>query len=386
MINASELLSSRARTIPPSKMTAFFNLAPDVISLAIGEPGFPTPLSIGNGGIEAIKAGKTSYPPSSGYGDLREKTAKYLADRFHYSYSPDEVLITNGASLGLDGIMRTYIEAGDEVIIPAPAYGYYLSLVCLSGGKAVLAPTYAKDHWALTAEELKKAITPRTKMLVLNYPNNPTGATMTNTQLAAIADIIRDTDMIVVSDEVYAECVFTNLHRSILNHPDMRERTLLVSSFSKSMAMAGWRIGYVCAPRDLLDPVAALNATVALCASGIAQSAVLRGLTCGHKDIEYMSEEYRIRRDYAWNRIQEFGWKCALPRGAFYLWVDISPTGMDAESFAHGLIAKAKVAIIPGTVFGEDYSNYVRITCSASMDILREALNRIDEYCGHLRP
>lgn len=380
MISSSKLLSNKVRSLPPSGMTAFFALAPDVISLGLGEPGFSTPLSIGNGGIDAIRNGKTFYPPSNGYPDVREKVAEYLLRAFQYTYSPSEVLLTSGASTSLDAIIRTYVDLGDEVIIPAPAYGYYASLTHLSGGVPVLIPTCAKHDWTLTAENLRNAITPRTKMLILNYPNNPTGATLTPTQFAAIADVLRDTDILVISDEIYAENIYCSSHASIIHQPDMRERTLLVSGFSKSMAMTGWRIGYTCAPQDLLEPVIAVNAVATLCVSGIAQAAALEGLTHGQQDIEYMNQAYKIRRDYAFERVLELGWIPFTPKGSFYLWCNIASTGMDADTLSRELIDKAKVAVLPGTLFGSLYSDYVRLSFSPSMEQLKEAFDRITEY------
>jgi aminotransferase len=258
--------------------------------------------------------------------------------------------------------------------------------VGLAGGKTVFAPTYENDNWVLTARNLRAAITGKTKMLILNYPNNPTGSTMTSGQYAAIAQVLNDTDILVVSDEIYAEFVFEGSHNSILHQPSMRKRTILVSGFSKSMAMTGWRLGYLCAPKDLLVPVDTINAATVLCASGIAQAAACRGLDHGRKDIDFMTFEYRARRDYMVDRAGRIGWISVPPNGAFYLWANISSTGIDADRLVRELIEKCNVALIPGTVFGTGYKNFVRITFSSPIDILKEAMDRIDKLFDDSAP
>ena len=239
------MISDRVRAIPVPKMAAFFNLPPDVISLGLGEPGFSTSSMVGDGAIDAIRSGKTFYPPSNGYAELKEKISEYLDERFGISYSSGEVLFTPGSSLGLDDTIRTRDLVCDEVLLPKPAYGFYATLVRLSGGVPVFVPTYEKNGWALDAADVAAAITPRTKLLILNYPNNPTGSVMSDAQFAKIAGVIREKDIIVISDEVYAEFVYEGEHCTILSQPGMRERTVFISGFSKSMAMTGWRLGYL---------------------------------------------------------------------------------------------------------------------------------------------
>ena len=379
-MDISSLISDKVRSIPTPKMAAFFNLPPDVISLGLGEPGFSTSSATGQGAIEAIRSGRTFYPPSNGYVELKEKISEYLAGRFNISYSKDEVLLTPGSSLGLDDTMRAFISDGDEVLLPKPAYGFYATLVRLSGGVPVFVPTYAKNQWALDAADVAAAITPKTKMLILNYPNNPTGSVMSDAQLEKIADVIRDKNIIVISDEVYAELVYNGKHCTILHQPDMRERTVYISGFSKSMAMTGWRLGYLCAPSDLLKPIAMINAATAMCAPGVAQSAALRGLELGRSEIEHMAGEYRTRRDYICERVLRLGWRCDAPSGAFYLWADVSPSGWTAEELVHTLIRECKVALMPGTIFGDEYTSFVRITYSYDMATIKEAMDRIEDF------
>ncbi len=379
-MDISSLISDKVRSIPAPEMAAFFNLPQDVLSLGLGEPGFSTSAVVGNGAIEAISLGKTFYPPSNGYAELKTKISEYLAERFNIRYSQDEVLLTPGSSLGLDDTIRAFVSDGDEVLLPKPAYGFYATLVRLSGGVPVFVPTYEKNGWALDADDVAAAITPRTKMLILNYPNNPTGSVMSDAQLAKIADVIRDKEIIVISDEVYAEFVYDGKHCTILHQPGMRERTVFISGFSKSMAMTGWRIGYLCAPAALFEPIAMINASTAMCAPGVAQYAALRGLERGRGDIAHMAEEYRARRDYICGRAHKLGWRCSPPRGAFYLWADISPSGWTAEELVHTLIRECKVALMPGTIFGDDYANFVRITYSYDMETIREAMDRIEAF------
>ena len=379
-MDISSLISDKVRSIPTPKMAAFFNLPPDVISLGLGEPGFSTSSATGQGAIEAIRSGRTFYPPSNGYVELKEKISEYLAGRFNIFYSKDEVLLTPGSSLGLDDTIRAFVSDGDEVLLPKPAYGFYATLVRLSGGVPVFVPTYEQNGWALDAADVAAAITPRTKLLILNYPNNPTGSVMSDAQFAKIADVIRDKDIIVISDEVYAEFVYNGRHCTILHQPGMRERTVFISGFSKSMAMTGWRLGYLCAPEELLAPIAMINAATVMCAPGVAQAAALRGLEEGRGEIEMMAKEYRARRDYICERAHRLGWRCSPPNGAFYLWADVSPSGWTAEELVHTLIRECKVALMPGTIFGDDYTNFVRITYSYDMETIKEAMNRIEAF------
>lgn len=374
--------SEQVRAIQAPKMTRFFDLAPDIISLGLGEPGFPTPASISVGGIRAIQAGQTGYPPSRGYPELRQEICDYLFRKFEYPYSPEEVLVTVGGSLGIDCILRAFLNPGDEVVVPTPSYGYYESIIRLSGGTVVPAPTYADCEWKLTAETLKKSISSRTKVIFLNYPNNPTGSTMEKEEFAALVDVIQETQAIIVSDEIYAELTYSGKHNSILSFPSIKERAFLVSGFSKSMAMTGWRIGYVCAPASLLEPVALVHSIAALCAPGIAQAAALEGLKNGREAIDNMLHEYRRLREYTLGRIQSLGWECNAPGGAFYLWPDIRSTGLDAECFAQRLRDEGRVAVVPGTVFGEAYQYHLRISYACSMEILEKAFDQIEAFCS----
>lgn len=373
-------LSNNYKCLPSSKMKMFFNLEEDVLSLGLGEPGFSTPVSIAEGGIKAIEQGNTFYTASRGILELRRKTSDYLRDYFRYHYQPNEICITDGSSAALDCIFRSILNPGDEVIIPAPSYEYYSLLTFLNMGKPVIVPTTEESNWLMSPKQLKDAITDKTKALVFNYPCNPTGAVTSAEYFQAIAEILRHTDIFIISDEIYAEIRYQSEYASILNMEDMRERTFLLSGYSKNMAMTGWRIGYFCAPMHLFEPVARIYETIHLCPSSISQQAALEGLISGRGDIDAMVEAYKQRLAYALDRVHKLGWKCSPPGGTFYLWADISSTEKDALTLSRELISHCKVALVPGTVYGEVYSNYVRISFSKSIGFLREAFDRIEQY------
>lgn len=377
MLDICRYYSESYRSMVPSRMTMYFNLPPDVISLGVGESGFSTPKEIAAGGIRSIENGRTFYPPSSGYLELRELTDQYLKEKFGYIYDADETLITMGASVGIDCIIRTYIGRGDEVIVPAPAYGYYETQVSLSGGKTVYAPSQAGDGWEPDPDVIEGLISSSTKMIILNYPNNPTGAVLSEKSAERLAWIIERHGLLAISDEIYAEFSYTGKHVSILNHGKAREHTFLVSGFSKSMAMTGWRLGYICAPEPLLDPVRKVNAAVTLCAPACAQYAAAEGLKSGREAINGMISETVKRRESALRLIGDLGWPCIPPGGGFYLWADIRSTGMEAEAFCRHLIREAKVALVHGTVFGNAYNQYVRITFTPAPAVMEEAVRRI---------
>lgn len=374
------LLADRINRIPPQKMKPYFDLAEGCLSLALGEPGFISPTVVSEGAVQAIREGKTFYPPAEGYEDLRKAISQYLKKRFDYSYTKDEVLITMGASLGLDAILRTFINDGDEILIPTPAYGYYTTLAGLSGGIVKYLPTDESQEWSIDKKVLQESITDKTKLLILNYPNNPTGRLMSHKQFANVADVLKDTDILVVSDEIYAEILYQKEYESILYQENMRERTFLVSGFSKSLAMTGWRIGYVCAPQEMLSYVSKLNAATTLCASSVSQEGAYAGLIKGSASVVEMRNEYRKRRNFALERINALGWSVTSCDGTFYIWANINSTGMEAEVFASKLLKKAGVALIPGTAFGNGYEDYVRIAYTAPMDVLQKAFERIENF------
>ena len=374
------VFSKNYYSLPPGHMKSFFNLGEEVLSLGLGEPGFSTPESIAEGGIRAIKQGDTFYSNSRGIDELRSRTTEYLRNSFHYQYNADEICITDGSSTALDCILRSILNPGDEVIIPAPGYEYYSMITRLNLAKPVIVPTYSENNWLLLPRQLKDAITERTKALILNYPCNPTGAVASFGYLQTIADILQHTNLFVLSDEIYAEIRYQPDYASILHVKDMRERTFLLSGYSKNMAMTGWRIGYFCAPIQILEPAAKIYETVHLCPSSISQNAALEGLISGRTDINMMIQIYKQRLVYAMDRVQKLGWKCNPPGGTFYLWANIATSGKDSLSLVQDLITNCKVALIPGIVYGEMYSDYVRISFSKPIDILREAFDRIEEF------
>ena len=351
-----------------------------MLSLGLGEPGFSTPDSIAKGGIRAIEQGNTFYSSSRGIPELRSRTSEYLQEYFRYHYLPNEICITDGSSSGLDCILRSILDPGDEVIIPAPYYEYYSLLTILNQGKPVIIPTCSEDRWLLHPEKLKRAITSKTKALIMNYPCNPTGVVGTADYFLGIAEIIRQTDIIIISDEIYAEIRYQPDYSSILHVEDMRERTFMLSGYSKNMAMTGWRLGYFCAPLQLMEPAARIYETVHLCPSSISQQAALEGLKSGRLAIDTMIDAYKQRLVYALDRVHKLGWKCNPPGGTFYLWADITSSGKDASTLTQELITHSKVALVPGTVYGKMYSDYVRISFSKPVEYLREAFDRIELY------
>ena len=380
MIDYEKVQSQRQRSVKPLAIEEFFNLSPDVISLGIGEPDFDTPKKAGFAAIAAIVNGDTSYPPSEGIPELRQELSRFMASNNGYDYSPQEILITVGGSLGLDCTMRAFIEDGDEVILPTPTFPSYDPAIRMCGGTVVEVATRAEDGFRLRAEDLRAAITERTKMVVLNYPNNPTGVSLTAEDYAQIADVLRDTQIVVLSDEIYSELTYDLSRHSILDQPGMRERTILVSGFSKRFAMTGWRIGYVCAPRELLRPVSKCHSFAVMCAPSIAQYAALAGLQQCEMDVKEMVEEYRRRRDYVMERFAKLNWPCVLPNGAFYAFPSIKSTGLSSEDFCRRLLREGGVAVVPGNGFGAGGEGFIRISYAYNRDILKAAFDRIDEF------
>ncbi|MEG2213076.1 MAG: pyridoxal phosphate-dependent aminotransferase [Clostridiales bacterium] len=380
MFDYKKAQSGKLAAIAPLGIGRFFSLPDDVISLGLGEPDFSTPVKASAGAIEAIQQGLTHYPPSEGLPQLRVATAEYLAKRFGLDYHAEEVLITVGGSEAFDSSIRAFIENGDEVIVPEPTFSCYEPIIELVGGKVVPIITTMEDGFRLTAEKLKAAITPRTKILLLNYPNNPTGIDMSHEDYAAIAAVLRDTNIIVLTDEIYSELSYTDTHACILEQPGMRERTLYLSGFSKAYAMTGWRLGYVCGPTYLLEPIHKVHQYAVMCASGVAQYAALAGLKNCDQEVIDMVAAYRERRDFVYRRICEMGLPCVKPEGAFYLFPCIRETGFTSDQFCDKLVEEGRVAMIPGTAFGEAGEGFVRISYAYDMATLNEAMNRLEEF------
>ena len=377
-------VSKVVQEIPPSGIRKFFDIVysmPDCISLGVGEPDFVTPWKISDSGIYAIKDGYTHYTPNRGLLELRNLIARKIYDEIGVGYSPnDDIIITVGVSQALDLALRTVLDPGDEIIIPEPCYVSYSSNAKLAYAIPVTVPTWDKNEFQLDPDDLKKAITPKTKAILLNYPANPTGSTLTEAVLRDIAKTAIEHDLIVISDELYSSIIYEGKHFSITQIPGMQERTIYLNGFSKSHAMTGWRLGYVCGPKEIISPMLKIHQYTALCAPSMAQYAALEALENGEIEVEKMRMEYERRCNFVTSRFNEIGIPCRKPKGTFYVFPNISPTGLTSEQFALKLIEKQKVAVVPGSVFGISGEGHIRCSFATSIDNLKGALNRIEDF------
>lgn len=384
MIDYDKLITKRAAEMRPSGIRKFFDLVadmPDCISLGVGEPDFQTPWSIRDAAISSLEAGRTKYTSNIGLKELREEISRWMDRKYDLKYKEDEILVTVGGSEAIDLAIRALVTTGDEVIIPEPCYVSYEPITTLTGGVPVHIQTKAEDGFRVTAEQIKAAITPRTKLLVLSYPNNPTGAILEHDDLKAIADVIRDTDIIVLSDEIYAELTYgENRHESIASFDGMWERTIVVNGFSKTFSMTGWRLGYACAPKPLTAIMTKLHQSCIMCAPTTSQYAAVTALKDCEEDIRVMHDEYDKRRQYCVRRLNAMGLKTFEPKGAFYVFPDISSSGMTSEEFCAELLKEQKVAIIPGSAFGNCGEGFARISYAYSLKHLQEAMKRIERF------
>ena len=384
MIDYDKLITKRAAEMRPSGIRKFFDLVadmPDCISLGVGEPDFQTPWGIRDAAISSLEAGRTKYTSNIGLKELREEIARWMDRKYDLKYKEDEILVTVGGSEAIDLAIRALVTTGDEVIIPEPCYVSYEPITTLTGGVPVHIATKAEDGFRVTAEQIKAAITPRTKLLVLSYPNNPTGAILEHDDLKAIADVIRDTDIIVLSDEIYAELTYgENRHESIASFDGMWERTIVVNGFSKTFSMTGWRLGYACAPRPLTAIMTKIHQSCIMCAPTTSQYAAVTALKDCEEDIRVMHDEYDKRRQYCVRRLNAMGLKTFEPKGAFYVFPDISSSGMTSEEFCAELLKEQKVAIIPGSAFGNCGEGFARISYAYSLKHLQEAMKRIERF------
>ncbi len=389
MFDYESCIPSRIKDIKPSGIRKFFDLVSerkDVISLTVGEPDFVTPWHIRVAGIESLESGKTYYTANSGMTKLREAISSYLARRFDVHYDPlAEVVVTVGGSEAIDIAFRAMLEPGDEVIIPQPTFVCYEPLASLAGGTPVIIRTKAENKFRLTAEELRAAITPRTKMLVLPYPNNPTGAIMTREDLTAIAEVLKGTNILVLSDEIYAELTYGRQHCSCASVPGLTERTILVSGFSKAFAMTGWRLGYLCAPKPLCRQMLKLHQYAIMCAPTTAQFAAIEAMTAGDEDVSRMREEYNRRRRYLTAGLNQIGLPCFEPEGAFYVFPDVSGFGLTSEQFCEQLLNEHNVAIVPGNAFGESGEGFARISYAYSVEHIEKALRSMEAFTKNLQ-
>ncbi len=389
MFDYNALLSPTLVALKKSGIRKFFDLLEnmeDVVALTVGQPDFVTPWHIREAGIESLEKGKTYYTSNAGTLELRREIAAYLLRRFSLQYDPQkEIVVTVGGSEAIDMTIRSIVMPGDEVIIPEPCFVCYEPLVRMAGGVPVTVDTNAADRFKLTAQKLAEAITPRTKLLVLAYPNNPTGAVMTREDLEKIADVLRGTNIAVLSDEIYAELTFGFKHTSVASIPDMRERTIIASGFSKAYAMTGWRLGYVCAPAAIADQILKLHQYAIMCAPTTSQLAAIEAMKNGDADIEYMAEQYNFRRRYIYRGLADIGIESFEPEGAFYIYPEIGRFGLSSEEFCDRLLYEHKCAIVPGTAFGRSGEGFARISYAYSIKHIDAALERIEAFVKTLK-
>ena len=390
-MNYETLINPTLRGLRPSGIRKFFDIAnemEDVITLSIGEPDFSTPWHIRQEGIRSLEKGKTWYTANAGLLRLREAIAGYTMRHIGVAYEPKtEVLVTVGGSEAIDLCLRALVCPGDEVLIPQPSFVCYEPLTVMAGGTAVPIVTKAEDGFRLTAEALRAALTPKTKLLILPYPNNPTGGVMRKEQLEAIAAVLRDTDVMVLSDEIYGGLTYGFApHVSIASLPGMRERTVLVDGFSKSFAMTGWRLGYACAPAPVMKPMVKLHQFALMCAPTTAQYAAVEAMENGDEDVERMRADYDVRRRFIVDELNKMGLTCFEPEGAFYVFPSVKKTGMDSDTFCESLLREKRVAVVPGTAFGDCGEGYVRISYCYSLKHITEAMRRmrafVEEHAG----
>ena len=378
-----DFVSEKIKNIKPSGIRKFFDIAnsiEDCISLGVGEPDFETPWHITEEGIYSLEQGRTFYTSNQGLPELREEISKWNKRKYNLDYSKDEVIITCGGSEAIDIALRATINPGDEVIILEPNYVCYEPDIILAGGVPVKIKLKNENEFRLTAEELENVITPKTKILLMNYPNNPTGAIMNKSDLEKISKVIIKHDLLVITDEIYSELTYEGNHCSIGSLPNMKERTITINGFSKAYSMTGWRLGYVMGPRVIIDQIKKIHQFVVMSAPTISQYAGLEALRNGDEDIERMKKEYDKRRKYLLKEFNRLSLPCFEPKGAFYIFPDIRKYNMSSEEFATELLNKEHVVVVPGTAFGDSGEGFVRISYAYSLDALKEAIKRIERF------
>lgn len=382
-------LSDRIVTIKPSGIRKFFDIVnemEDAISLGVGEPDFDTPWHIRDEGIYSLEKGRTFYTSNSGLKELKQEICRYLDRRVHVSYDySKEVIVTVGGSEAIDIAMRAMINPGEEVLIPQPSYVSYEPCAILANAKPVIIELKQENQFRLTAQELRDAITDKTKLLVLPFPNNPTGAIMEKEDLEAIAEVIIEKDIFVLSDEIYSELSYNGDHVSIASIPGMRERTILINGFSKAFAMTGWRLGYACGPKEIIEQMTKIHQFAIMCAPTTSQYAAVEALRNGDDDVAMMREAYNQRRRYLVHEFKEMGLECFEPFGAFYIFPSIKEFGMTSDEFATRFLKEEKVAVVPGTAFGDCGEGFLRISYAYSLENLKIAIERLKDFVTRLR-
>lgn len=387
-----DFVSEKAKNIKPSGIRRFFDLVSerkDVISLGVGEPDFITPWEIRDAGILTLKKGYTQYTSNSGLMELRKEISEYLKRSFKVFFAPEDIVITVGASEAIDISLRAVIDSGDEILIPDPSYVSYRPTVELCGGVPIAVPTSGSDGFILTPENLEKVITSKTKAIIFPYPNNPTGGIMEKEDIERIISIIIKHDLLVISDEIYAELTYGKKHCSICSFPQLKDRVVLISGFSKAFAMTGWRVGYVCAPTNIRKALLKIHQYGAICAPIFSQYAALEGLKKERLEsssfVQEMRDEYDRRRKFMFHSFMEMGLNCFEPKGAFYIFPSVESTGFDGDTFAKKLLDSKQVAVVPGSAFGDFGKNYIRCSYAYSMKDLKNAIDRIAEFVKELR-
>lgn len=382
-------LAEKVVNIPPSGIRKFFDIVsemPDAISLGVGEPDFDTPWHIREEGIYSLERGRTFYTSNAGLKELREEISAYLQRRIHVSYDPmKETVVTVGGSEGIDMAFRAVLDPGDEVLIPQPSYVSYEPCAVLAGGVPVIINLKEENEFRLTKEELLEAVTEKTKILVLPFPNNPTGAIMDQKDLEEIAEVLIEKDILVLSDEIYSELSYNGDHVSIASLPGMRERTILINGFSKAYAMTGWRLGYACGPADIIEQMTKIHQFAIMCAPTNSQFAAVDALRNGDGDVAMMRESYDQRRRYVVHTLREMGLQCFEPFGAFYVFPSIQEFGMTSDEFATRFLEEEKVAVVPGTAFGACGEGFLRLSYAYSLEDLKEAFGRLGRFVSRLR-
>lgn len=388
MINYDLMLSETVRQIKPSGIRKFFDMLADmgdeVVALTVGQPDFVTPWHIREAAIDSLEKGKTYYTSNAGMPELRGEISRYMKRKFDLEYDPDEVIVTVGGSEAIDMAIRALVNPGDEVIIPMPSFVCYEPIARMSGAKVVTINTKLENNFKLTASELRSAITDKTKLLILPFPNNPTGAILDRSDLEKIAKVLRGTNIAILSDEIYAELTYGKRHVSIASIEGMKERTIIASGFSKAYAMTGWRMGYLCAPKPLASQMLKLHQFAIMCAPTASQFASIEAMKNGDDDIARMRAEYNRRRIFILEGLRKIGIECFEPEGAFYIYPNIGKFGLSSEEFCERLLYEYKCAIVPGTAFGENGEGFARISYAYSVKHISEALKRIESFVNSL--
>lgn len=388
-MNISEMITPAIKNIPPSGIRKFFDLVnemKDAISLSIGEPDFVTPWCVREAGIYSLEKGHTHYSPNSGFIDLRIEISKYLKRKCHVEYDPkNQIIVTVGGSEGIDIALRSLVGPGDEVIIPEPSFVAYKPCTIFTGATPVIINLSVEDEFRLTPELLEKAITPKTKVVILPFPNNPTGAVMPREDMDKIVKVLEDKNIIVISDEIYSELTYEGSHVSIASYPSMKDKTLTINGFSKSYAMTGWRLGYICGHPDLITAMYKVHQYCIMSSPTTAQYAAIEALRNGDKEVQVMVSEYNRRRRVMVDGFRKMGLDCFEPLGAFYVFPCIKSTGLSSEEFCQRLLEEEKVAIVPGTAFGQSGEGFMRACYAYSIENINEALRRTENFVKRLK-